>query len=385
MEDPVKANERALSARPAQDQTRQFRPISEHDQDLHALKRHYRYLGYVEVEIEGAAPFVMLLNDDDQVAYIYFWYGRDAFETLSLRLWTELAKQSEVILDIGAFTGVYTLAAAASNRQASIHSFEPVSLVFSRLLTNLTANKLGKKVPGTASGRARAITVSNMAVGNLDGETHINQFRNELTIGTGASLIEKPNKVIKHNAKVRQVTIDSYAQENGLNKIDLLKADVEQAELIILEGAHNVLSRNRPSLLIEVSSRQNLEALSEILGSYGYNFALINDQAQNCSINDVTKFSRVCNVLFSYTSEADLKELCNSIKPIAKSSGKNRDRQRALGPSRLNEQLSEQTRRSERLEQELWEIKSSRSWRLARMISATIERLQNLIAASRRT
>ena len=372
-------NEAALAARPARDRERAFSPVSEHSRALHALKRRHRYFGYVEVEIEGTPPFVMFLNDDDQIAYIYFWYGRDAFETHSLRLWTRLARESDVIFDIGAFTGVYTLAAAVSNEKASIHSFEPVGLAFSRLLTNLSANRLGKKVPGAPGAK---IAASKVAVGDSDGEAHINQFRNELTLGTGASLIEKPGKEVQHSESIRQVTVDGYAREVGLEKIDLIKADVEQAELLLVDGMQEVLEEHRPSLMIEVSSRQNLQTLADRLGPYGYNFAVIGDQAQSCSFNTSSDFSRVCNVLFRATSESRLKEFCGSVKPLGGSVRGSEDRQKVLGPSKIDEQLralSKRARKSKRLEEELGAIKNSRTWVVARNMSSGFDAVRKLL------
>lgn len=372
-------NEAALAARPAQDQERAFSPVSEHSQALHALKRQHRYFGYVEVEIEGTPPFVMFLNDDDQIAYIYFWYGRDAFETHSLRLWTRLARESGVIFDVGAFTGVYTLAAAVSNREASIHSFEPVGLAFSRLLTNLSANRLGKKAPGASGAK---IAASKFAVGDSDGEARINQFRNELTLGTGASLVEKPGKEVQHSESIRQVTVDGYAREVGLEKIDLIKADVEQAELLLVDGMQEVIEEHRPSLMIEVSSERNLQTLADRLEPYGYNFAIINDQAQSCSFNSVSDFSRVCNVLFRATSESRLKEFCDSVKPLDGNARVNADRQKVLGPSKIDEQLralSKRARKSKKLEEELRTIKSSNAWILARNMSKGFDAARKLV------
>ena len=372
-------NEAALAARPARDRGRAFSPVSEHSQALHALKRKHRYFGYVEVEIEGTPPFVMFLNDDDQIAYIYFWYGHDAFETHSLRLWTRLARESNVVFDIGAFTGVYTLAAAVSNREASIHSFEPVGLAFSRLLTNLSANRLGKKAPGASGAK---IAASKIAVGDSDGEARINQFRNELTLGTGASLIEKPGKEVQHSENVPQVTVDGCAREAGLEKIDLIKADVEQAELLLVDGMQEVIKEHRPSLMIEVSSERNLQTLADRLGPYGYNFAIIDDQSQSCSINSVSDFSRVCNVLFRAIPESSLKEFCDSVKPLDGNARVSEDRQKVLGPSKIDEQLralSKRARKSERLEEELRAIKSSNTWILARNMSNGFDAVRKLL------
>lgn len=51
---------------------------------------------------------------------------------------------------------------------------------------------------------------------------------------------------------VRSVSIDSVSRENGLARVDLIKLDVEGAELRALQGADEVLKRDRPFVIFEV-------------------------------------------------------------------------------------------------------------------------------------
>jgi methylase of polypeptide subunit release factors len=140
----MEANARALARRPFLQPGYEFRPVSVHDRGLREIKREYPYLGYVDVEVEGVPPFLMFSTNDDQVAQTYFWHGPDAFESLSLRLWRELARHSGSVLDVGAFTGVYSLTAARANPEAEVYCFEPVKRTFGRLVINLKANRLGQ-------------------------------------------------------------------------------------------------------------------------------------------------------------------------------------------------------------------------------------------------
>lgn len=47
----------------------------------------------MDAEIEGVCPFLMFSSNDDRVAQTYFFYGADAFESLSLRIWREAGPQ----------------------------------------------------------------------------------------------------------------------------------------------------------------------------------------------------------------------------------------------------------------------------------------------------
>jgi FkbM family methyltransferase len=43
------------------------------------------------------------------------------------------------------------------------------------------------------------------------------------------------------------ITLDAYVQERQLGRVDLIKVDVEGAELSVLQGASRVLKRDRPA------------------------------------------------------------------------------------------------------------------------------------------
>lgn len=137
----AEGNGRALAKRLFLDPGYEYRPASVRDEVFRTLKTEYPYYGYIDVKVEGAPPFVMFSNNDDRVAQTYFWFGPNAFESLSLRIWRELARRSDRIFDVGAFTGLYALTAASANEDARVCCFEPVKRIFGRLLVNLEANR----------------------------------------------------------------------------------------------------------------------------------------------------------------------------------------------------------------------------------------------------
>jgi FkbM family methyltransferase len=52
---------------------------------------------------------------------------------------------------------------------------------------------------------------------------------------------------------VRVGTLDNWLAEEKIDRIDLIKLDVEGAELSVLKGARELLARTRPVLLIEIA------------------------------------------------------------------------------------------------------------------------------------
>lgn len=302
----MKANQQALARRPYLKEGYEFRPISPHNRDFHEIKDKYPYFGYVEAHIAGVPPFVMFSNNDDRVAQIYFWYGPNTFESLSLRIWSELARHRTNIFDVGAYTGVYALTAAQANHSAHVHCFEPIKRVFGRLVVNLTANRHYPRVKA-----------HNLAISDTDGEAVLNVFTGRFTnLLTGASLVEKGHRKAVGGEPAKTLRLDTFVEENDISGADLIKIDVEQAERKVLAGMEEVLEKHRPDLLVEVISEQELREISDMLSPHGYSFAVVDDTSQTTHVNDFGAHSTARNVLFSTTTQHELRAFCATFKPL---------------------------------------------------------------------
>ena len=362
-------NSRALARRAFLSPGYEFRPISVHNTELQEIKRKYPYLGYVDVEVEGVPPFVMFSNNDDQVAQTYFWYGPNAFESMSLRLWRRLAERSQYIFDVGAFTGVYSLTAARVNHEARIYSLEPIKRTFGRLVVNLQANRLGRRV--------RAFDI---ALGDVDGETSMHVFMGYLSLDSGSSLLEKSGKRVAAREHVETKRLDTFVEEHGIPSVDLAKLDVEQAEKMVIAGAERVLGEHRPHLLIEVSTADGLRDLIDFLSPYGYGFAVIDDLNQTIRINDLGAHEGVLNALFSPMPPEELRALCMAVTPlppahVASHLVKYRDH-RYQGYSELDRRLHDAEEWVRRLRVAIEVRRGSRSWSIASAMRAAAGELR---------
>lgn len=80
----------------------------------------------------------------------------------------------------------------------------------------------------------------------------------------------------------RVVTLDGYCRDNGIGRVDFIRMDVEGAEQRALEGAREVLDRDRPHVLLEIHPPMlaarfggSAQAVVELFRSRGYRmFAL---------------------------------------------------------------------------------------------------------------
>ncbi len=293
----AKDNQVALAARPWIEPGYVFRPVSVHDKRLHRLRREYPYFGYVEVKIEGVAPFVLFSNNDDLVAQTYFWFGANAFESLSMLVWRRMVRGSTAVVDAGAYTGVYSVMAGIVNPNAEIHTFEPVPRNFGRLLDNLVVNRLGTRV------KAHEIALSRSS-----GTAHINLVRGPLTMSTGSSLEHRGEQEVHERrdvttARLREV-VDGF---------DCAKIDVEGHEEAVIEGMDpSMIADLRPDLLIELFDPERLRNLLRHLP--GYSFAVIDDTTMTFEVNDFSLFvGGARNVLLRHGSSTALSAFCEPL------------------------------------------------------------------------
>lgn len=192
----------------------------------------------------------------DQLARGLCWRGLDSVEPETTRVFYRLARKAKLVLDLGAYTGVYTLLACAANRVSTVIAFEPVPRIFERLVNHIRLNKL--------QGRCQ---LHNKAVSNIEGRLELHVPPSELP--TSSSLTADGFRGVSGSLiDVEVTTIDTVIPEGA--RVDLMKLDVEWAEDKALEGASRVLSESRPTLIVECLPDGPYKAVEAITRELGY-------------------------------------------------------------------------------------------------------------------
>jgi FkbM family methyltransferase len=138
------------------------------------------------------------------------------------------------VFDVGANIGYYSLLAANLVGPAGqVHSFEPTPLVVQRLKENIALNDLSSRVT------VNAVAVG-AAVGMIDFHMHSDDSE-------GNSMFSSEQHV--ETVCVPVITLDRYIHDRGIGCVDLMKIDIEGAELLALEGAAELLAREDAPLL----------------------------------------------------------------------------------------------------------------------------------------
>lgn len=168
-----------------------------------------------------------------------------------------LVKEDDItqFFDVGAYHGFYTSIAA---QRVNVTSFEQSK-------TNCNVIKRNAQ---TAEVIDRPVWSSHEELSVPDNEGS--------TLKTG-----------RGNTIKKSVRLDDYIEKDP----DLVKIDVEGAELNVLKGAEEILEKNRPVLIIEVHNGRIMggetEDIYRILDLYGYDIEVIGDRGQETHIKSI--------------------------------------------------------------------------------------------------
>ncbi len=228
---------------------------------------HFPRIGTVKAKMPNGL-FMKLGSQfgDDPIANQVEWLGWDASESEAIRLFFQLALKADTILDIGAYVGYFALVAALANPKARIFCFEPVPELQQRLRHNIELNRLSDRV-----------TCVPAAVGAADSSTQF--FRGGDAMPTCSSLSQSyalANCPIVKVIDVSVLRLDTWARAQGLERVYLIKIDVETGEPDVLIGMKSLLEKCSPDIICEVLHTESTALrLEEILKSYNYKFYLV--------------------------------------------------------------------------------------------------------------
>jgi len=268
--------------------------------ELRALRRAHPYTGPVLVQAGGSRPAWMWFDDDDLVAAVSFWFGPNAYESLSTAVFSVLASRAGHVLDVGAHTGIFALVAGASSPDVVVHAFEVLDRIARRATTNVQLSGLADRV------HVHAVGVS-AEPGTLT--LHHNASARLATGSSFEAIAERRAARGAATTDVEVTTLDAWWEGEGRPRVDLVKLDVERHERHVLAGARGLLDAEQPVLLAEVLSREDFAMLYDVLGERGYSraWAVDDDAVRAVPVRpDLTypsgagyTYTRYHNVLFA--------------------------------------------------------------------------------------
>jgi FkbM family methyltransferase len=181
----------------------------------------------------------------DEVSF-GIWWGGETYEINETPYFKSLLKPSSVVSDIGANVGYYSLVAAPLvGSTGRVYAFEPASRQFASLKKNALRNGFTQILP------------NKLALADKPGEAVLYQ-EDEFNTGSASLHHTGPNNT--KGEMVTLTTLDDFVEPLKLDRLDVIKVDVEGYELAVLNGGRKTLEEFHPTLLIEVRESHQRQA-----------------------------------------------------------------------------------------------------------------------------
>ncbi|PIR97582.1 MAG: hypothetical protein COT91_00705 [Candidatus Doudnabacteria bacterium CG10_big_fil_rev_8_21_14_0_10_41_10] len=159
------------------------------------------------------------------------------------------SSKNQVVFDLGANIGAFSVYFDSLNKgvEYSGYSIEPEDQNFRLLIKNLSLNKVENFKPVKA------------AITRKDGEVFLNTHVKQSAV----SVVETPT-----DAKVKSHKLSTFCRENMLDRVDILKMDVEGSEYDIIETDRDFFRSSVASMILEyhnISPEKNAQAAIKLL------------------------------------------------------------------------------------------------------------------------
>lgn len=183
------------------------------------------------------------LNLHEGIDFAIYLLG--GFEVRTLRRYTELVQEGDVVLDIGANIGAHTLPLAQLvGQRGKVYSFEPTDYAFKKQQVNIALNmNLAPRIHAqqmmlvatesdTLPGSVYSSWPLTGEIQDLDGQHH------GRLMGTQGAV---------------QETLDNFIKLKGVERVNFIKLDVDGNESDVLAGATRTLQLHKPKIILELA------------------------------------------------------------------------------------------------------------------------------------
>jgi len=164
-------------------------------------------------------------------------------------------KRGEVLLDIGAHIGKYTLTTARTiGDEGLVVAVEPHPGNYQTLMKNIRLNEIEN------------VIALNLAAWDTDCELRV--FVGNVSGHHSVKIDQKLGWI-----KVKARAMDNVVKELRLDRVDWIKIDVERSECEVVDGLVHTINRCRPSIAIEVS-HENLPRVRIFMKKHEYGLGI---------------------------------------------------------------------------------------------------------------
>ena len=206
----------------------------------------------------------MLHPDMCDIAKEIFWARGKRFSKADqmVMYYVELMSKSSILfLDIGSYSGLFSLVAAKSNKSLTVRAYEIVPENYILLLTNVVMNGFQNRIKTYLRG--------------------LSDSRDELKMPKMTGLSNLPSSFSLSSKFSEGIVISISKIDDELNDFNndcFMKIDVEGFEPEVIRGGTGFISRNKPDIICEVLlSQDTAPQIHECLDHFGYKYFLFTD------------------------------------------------------------------------------------------------------------
>jgi FkbM family methyltransferase len=171
-----------------------------------------------------------------------YWFVHQRYEPFETSLIEKLAKPGMFVLDVGANVGYYTVILASKvGRSGQVIAFEPDPDNLVLLRRNIQSNRLSN------------VVCEQAAVMSYEGEATL--YRSSINYGDHRVFDSQDDRDFndgrpRSTVSIRTVSLDKYLRDIGIRP-DLVKMDIQGAEMLALPGMIDTLSNPNVMLFCE--------------------------------------------------------------------------------------------------------------------------------------
>ncbi|UVI35857.1 FkbM family methyltransferase [Brevibacterium spongiae] len=245
----------------------------------------------------GGADFILVEPFRCEIAKEFYWgRGRrtEPEDAFALDLMVALSADADVFLDIGAYTGVFTMAVLAANENVRAHVFEIIPAVVAGVEKNVERNGFNSRVTVHPTGVGSPDTWMKVPLG--DGGSALPSFYSaDMSFDSDAEV-----RFTSLDALLPEVLADARAEASGDGEgasgraasdedsttratpgdepTVTVKIDVEGGENDVFAHGQEFLSTLHPDILCEVlDDRAKPRELMGHFGEHGYHYYLVGE------------------------------------------------------------------------------------------------------------
>lgn len=260
------------------------RPLSDFYSQLYRQPQRNRW-----IVIRHRDGSLMKVDRSTAIGSALFWFGYHSIDELCVL--GNLLKPDMVFVDIGANQGEFTLYAGRRITSGRVLAFEPMPRMFAQLQENIQLNRL------------TSVVVHNSALSSHAGSMTIHAAADAVNEGLGT--LYPVGTDFQPAGTVQLEVFDEVFRGHKLDRLDIIKLDVEGSELAVLRGAQRSLVRFQPVIMFELNrpafaaAGYTPEALIDYLRSLGYHrFSLIEKHRRVVPLEDLkAPLPELCNVI----------------------------------------------------------------------------------------